>query len=214
MLIKICGLTRVEDAQAAAQSGATALGFVFWPGSPRYVAPAQVARIVALLPPGTLTVGVFVNETPAAVREAARAAGVGAVQLHGEERPEDWVHAGLRILKAVGAGSASTAEAWPPETLLVLDAVESAARGGTGRRVDWGAAGAMARRREVVLAGGLTPDNVFEAITIVRPYGVDVSSGVELSPGVKAHGLVRRFVAEAQRGFAAAGDWSKEREGD
>jgi phosphoribosylanthranilate isomerase len=198
--IKVCGLTRPEDARHAAAAGATAVGMVFWPNSPRCVDLGAAAEIVAAVPAGVLPVGVFVNAPTADVTETAERVGLGAVQLHGDEPPASV--SGLRWpvwRSATVADAKAVREAWPPGTLLVLDAADPERRGGTGTRVDWVAAARVARGGPVVLAGGLTPANVAEAVATVRPRGVDVSSGVESAPGVKDSDKVTRFVEQARR---------------
>jgi len=186
MLVKICGITRIEDAELAVECGAHALGFVFWPGSPRVVEPERVRAIVDGLPPFVTSVGVFVNQPSDVVNRIADRAGLGAVQLHGDESPEYATTLSRPVLKAVALGaSAVSVEAWPRRTLLLLDVHDPERRGGTGRTVDWNLAAALAHRRRVVLAGGLNPENVGDAIARVDPFGIDVSSGVERSPGIK-----------------------------
>ena len=179
------------------QHGATAVGFIFWPRSPRYVDPEQAAALVRLVPPGVATVGVFVNEPVEAMRDIAARTGVSMVQLHGDEPPEMAAQLDRPVLKALGV-EAVRDTAWPVETTVLLDVTDRERRGGTGQLVDWTQAAAVARVRPVVLAGGLAPDNVEAAIAAVRPYGVDVSSGVEDEPGVKNAGLVRLFLERAR----------------
>ena len=180
MFIKICGITRLTDALYAVDRGATALGFVFWPRSPRHVAPERAAEIVAGLPSTLMTVGVFVNETIDRVRNVVAQARINAVQLHGDEPPAFGAALEWPLLRSVTLADApDVAAAWPRETTLLLDATDRLRRGGTGTMVDWPRAADLARQRRVVLAGGLTPENVAAAITTVRPFGVDVSSGVE-----------------------------------
>lgn len=192
--VKVCGITRAEDARAALEAGATALGFVFWPKSPRVVTPEQAAGIISGLPYGTQAVGVFVNQPPAEIDAAVRTAGLTAIQLHGDERPDILPSMHRPVLKAVTLASAELAlTEWPESVLLLLDAHDPARRGGTGQAVDWDEAGRLAERRRVVLAGGLRPENVSEAISRVRPFGLDVSSGVEDAPGEKSVEKLRRF---------------------
>ena len=200
MFIKVCGLRRAEDVEWAVMHGATAVGFIFWPRSPRYVAPEQAAALVRLVPPDMTTVGVFVNETPEAIREVAIRTGVSMVQLHGDEPPEIAAVLDRPVLKAMGV-EAARHTAWPMETTVLLDVADRERRGGTGQLVDWTQASAVARVRPVVLAGGLVPDNVEAAIAAVRPYGVDVSSGVEDEPGVKNARRVRVFLERARAAF-------------
>ena len=202
MFLKICGITRLTDALHAVQHGATALGFVFWPHSPRCVTPEAAAEIVAELPSTVLAVGVFVNEPVDAIRTVATQARLSAVQLHGDEPPAYADALAWPILRSVTLDSAPlVCDAWAPGTMLVVDAADPERRGGTGVTVDWLAAAALARERQVVLAGGLTPENVGEAIGLVHPYGVDVSSGVEEGPGVKDFDKVARFLENAREAF-------------
>ena len=201
--IKVCGITRLEDALAAAALGVDALGFVFWPESPRSLSSRQAAAIAAALPPFVATVGVFVNQPLDEILAIAGEVGLGAVQLHGDEPASMWTRVPGRCLKAVGVGAGFDAKAlagWPPSVWPLLDAHDPARRGGTGRAIDWDAAAAAARARRIVLAGGLDPSNIREAISRVRPSAVDVSSGVERAPGIKDIDRLRAFV----EGVAAA----------
>lgn len=202
MFIKVCGITRSEDALQAVEAGATALGFVFWARSPRFIEPHRATAIVAALPAGVTTVGVFVNESVQGVRRAIAEAGVGAVQLHGDEDASYASGLDVPIYRSVTLdGSLAAVDAWPEGTVFLLDAADRVRRGGTGTRVDWARAADVARRRPTVLAGGLTPDNVEEAIRTVRPHGVDVSSGVERAPGIKDAARVTSFVTRARHAF-------------
>ena len=184
MLVKICGITRAEDADAAVQAGATAIGFVFWPQSPRFVDPFRARALASALPPFVTTVGVFVNQTTAYVRGVASLVGLGAVQLHGDETPDAAAALGVPVIKALQLDGARV-DRWPPPTMILLDAVDPVRRGGTGQTIDWTEAAAVAARRRILLAGGLTPENVGDAVSRVRPFGIDVSSGVERAPGIK-----------------------------
>lgn len=205
MLIKICGITRAEDAAAAVEAGASALGFVFWEQSPRFVEPAVAAGIAARLPGGVLPVGVFVDAPIETVARIAGEVGLGAVQLHGSETAEQARTLAWPVYRSATLDDAADLrETWPPETVLLLDAHDPVWRGGTGRTVDWRRAARLAVGGRVVLAGGLTPDNVAEAIGVVRPWGVDVSSGVEEAPGRKSADKVARFVGNARRAFEEA----------
>jgi phosphoribosylanthranilate isomerase len=191
MLVKICGITRLDDAEVAVDAGAGALGFVFWPGSPRFIDPYRARAIVAALPPFVVPVGVFVNQPVTYAKGVAALVHLGAVQLHGDE---DFAYvAGLDcpVIKAVALGSGAGIDVWPRRTTLLLDAHDPVSRGGTGRTIDWSAAATIAARRRTLLAGGLTPDNVAEAVSRVRPFGIDVSSGVERAPGIKDHARIR-----------------------
>jgi phosphoribosylanthranilate isomerase len=202
MFLKICGITRMEDALHAAEHGATALGFVFWPKSPRCVESARAAEIVARMPGGVTTVGVFVNESIEAVRAIIAQTGITAVQLHGEEPPAYAGALGVPVLRVIDVDAADRAvAAWPADTLFLVERADPVRRGGTGRLANWEGAAALARRFRVVLAGGLTEANVAEAIATVAPYGVDVASGVEDAPGVKNPDKVARFLARARSAF-------------
>ena len=202
MMLKVCGITRLTDARHAVEQGATALGFVFWPRSPRYVDPDRAAEIISALPAAVTMVGVFVNETVERVRVAVETAGVNVVQLHGDEPAEFGEALGYPIVRSMTLLDASDVmQAWPPGTPLLLDAADRERRGGTGVTVDWSRAADLARQRRVILAGGLTPENIGEAIDAVNPYGVDVSSGVEAAPGVKDVQKVARFLENARAAF-------------
>ena len=195
--IKMCGITRREDAEMAVALGVHALGFVLWPGSPRHAPLADVGRIVCALPPFVTPVGVFVNPTAAAIEEAVQVAGIRVAQIHGEVPEWPAGTAPIPLLRAVhlGAGDRGAIEpAVPPPTPVLLDVHDPVRHGGTGCAVDWARARQVARMRIVVLAGGLTPDNVGHAIETARPYAVDVASGIEAQPGVKDHALMRQFV--------------------
>jgi phosphoribosylanthranilate isomerase len=197
--LKVCGITRLTDALHAVEQGATALGFVFWPHSPRYVTPERAAEIIGELPSTIVTVGVFVNEPVDSIRDVVARSRVTTVQLHGDEPPAYAEGLGWPIIRSVSVDEAGEAcPAWPTETVFLVDSVDPVRRGGTGGQVDWARAAAVARDWRVVLAGGLTPENVAHAIATVRPYGVDVSSGVEQSPGVKDFDKVARFLASAR----------------
>jgi phosphoribosylanthranilate isomerase len=194
VLVKICGITRLDDAEAAVEAGATALGFVFWRESPRFLDPYRARTIVRALPAFVTTVGVFVNQPPEYVAGVASLVSLAAVQLHGDE-PVVHVHqVGRPVIKALTLDLALQADrltAWPGRVTILIDAHDPVRRGGTGRTVDWAAAASIAAQRRTVLAGGLTPDNVVQAIDRVRPFGIDVTSGVERSPGIKDHGRMR-----------------------
>ena len=202
-ILKICGMTRVGDALHAVREGATAIGFVFWKGSPRYIEPDRAAEIAAALPATVTTVGVFVNEPVEAIRETARVAGLRMVQLHGEETPAYVERIDQPVMRAVTLDTmVETTKTWPADTTLLLDSTDPSRHGAGRAAVDWPRAAVITRGRRVVLAGGLTPDNIEEAIVTVRPIGVDVASGVESAPGVKDLDKVARFLANAQAAFA------------
>lgn len=190
MLVKICGITRAEDAQAAVDAGAGALGFVFWPDSPRFIDPHRARAIAATLPPFVTTVGVFVNQPVAYVNAVASLVRLGAVQLHGDETVDEAAAITTPVIKAMAVDD-DRVTMWPTRTTILLDVKDPVLRGGTGRTIDWTAAAAVAAQRKIVLAGGLSPDNVAEAVARVHPFGIDVSSGVERAPGVKDHHRLR-----------------------
>jgi phosphoribosylanthranilate isomerase len=199
VIAKVCGMTRVSDALHAVQHGATALGFVFWPRSPRYIDPFRAASIINELPATVTAVGVFVNQPVDDIQRIVVTTGVTAVQLHGDEPPAYAVALGWPVWRAVALHRADdTLCSWPASTTFLLDAHDAIRRGGTGRTIDWHAAAQVAATRRVILAGGLTPDNVQDAIETVRPEGVDVSSGVEDAPGVKNPDKVARFLERAR----------------
>jgi phosphoribosylanthranilate isomerase len=205
MLIKICGITRLEDAEAAVDAGASALGFVCWPESPRFVDPYRARAIVQSLPPFVTAVGVFVNQPTEYLASVASLVHLGAVQMHGDETVDDALAVRRPVIKALTLEDASRADrlnAWPARVTVLLDVHDPVRRGGTGRTIDWAAAAAIASGRRIVLAGGLSPDNVAEAVARVRPFGIDVSSGVESSPGRKDHGRLRALF-EALRSVPA-----------
>jgi phosphoribosylanthranilate isomerase len=198
--VKICGLTRLEDALEAVRLGADALGFNFWPGSKRYLAPAAAREIVRRLPPLVTTVGVFVDPSHDEATAAAAISGVQVVQLHGDEPPEACRTFQLPVVKALRVAGPEALEAldrYQGVAGFLLDAA-GAGYGGSGRTFDWAIARAAAERATVLLAGGLTPANVAEAVRAVRPYAVDVASGVESAPGVKDHDLLARFIGAAK----------------
>lgn len=202
MVLKICGMTRLTDALHATREGATAIGFVFWPRSPRYITPERAAEIITELPSAVTKVGVFVNEPIDSIRAIVTAARLDVVQLHGDEPPaySDAIsHPIFRSMTLMDAEAVMAA--WPAGTPLLLDAADRERRGGTGITVDWSPAADLARRRRVILAGGLTPENVGDAIAVVNPYGVDVASGVEDAPGAKNFAKVTRFLANARDAF-------------
>ena len=197
--IKFCGMTRVEDVAAACELGIDAVGFVLWPKSPRHVQMRQLAPLIKMLPPTLTPVGVFVSPDDDDVRQA-REAGVRVVQVHGDDgqrfEGEVW------LARSLDADVDTNLSTILPEVTIVLDAHDPERHGGTGRTIDWARAAAVAARRKVLLAGGLTPANVGNAIDQVRPFGVDVASGIEDRPGVKNAQAMKAFVAavrEAER---------------
>ncbi|HEX4458682.1 MAG TPA: phosphoribosylanthranilate isomerase [Polyangia bacterium] len=197
--VKICGVTTLEDALACVDAGADAIGFNFWPRSKRHVAVEVAAAIAKKLPPQLRTVGVFVDPTAAEVDGAFAAGAIDLAQLHGDEPPEFCARFRGRYIKAFRLRDRATLQRLGDyDCDLVLVDADSAGYGGSGQRADVTLAADAATRRRVILAGGLTPDNVAEAIGIVRPYGVDVAGGVEREPGVKDWIKVAAFVARAK----------------
>jgi len=201
VLVKICGITDLEGALAAVAAGADALGFNFWRPGRRYISPARAAEIIAALPASVWKVGVFVDEEPATVLRIARQAGVGVLQLHGAERPEY-----LDSLAPYSRWKAFRVDdSFRPEELARYRAdaflLDSAGQtpGGTGLAFDWERALAAKQFGRVILAGGLTPENVGEAVRCVAPWGVDVASGVESSPGKKDPRRIEHFVRAARQ---------------
>jgi phosphoribosylanthranilate isomerase len=202
--VKICGITNSDDAAAAVDAGADALGFVFHRKSPRYVEPQVVKSIVASLPPFILPVGVFVNEESKIVRDLMDSCGLALAQLHGNESAGYCETLGRPVIKAIGlkdrASLLALAEYKGRAQVrgFLLDAFAPDAYGGTGHTTDWTIAAEVAKSVTVILAGGLTPENVATAVRTVKPYAVDVSSGVEAGPGKKDHEKMRAFVQAAK----------------
>jgi phosphoribosylanthranilate isomerase len=210
--VKVCGVMRGEDARVAAEAGASAIGLILWPGSRRAVSVERAAQILEDVPAGVMKVGVFVDQSPAFVESAVRRAGLDAVQLHGRENPAEY-NVGALVLKSVPVGEgfdARRVKALPSRVLPLLDAADEMRKGGTGMTIDWDAAAAAAAIRPIVLAGGLTAANVREAIRLVRPFAVDVSSGVESAAGLKSVALIHAFMeaVRAEAGEIQRGEWS------
>jgi phosphoribosylanthranilate isomerase len=203
--VKICGITNSEDARAAVESGADALGFIFFSGSPRYLSPDAAARIIAQLPPFVVKVGVFVDAPRDGVLEIAHSTGIDAIQLHGSESAaecEQLAGTRLKVIKAFRMKDTGTLEeiATYPVSAFLLDSYVPGQLGGTGAKFNWDLAlNAKQFGRPIILAGGLDPENVSDAVAKVGPYGVDVSSAVEISPGKKDLEKVRRFIARAKQ---------------
>ncbi len=199
--VKICGITSPEDALTAVEAGADALGFVFYKESPRHIFPEEAARIINLLPPFVQAVGLFVNEAPEIVNQVSRNCRLGLVQLHGDETPDYCRKIEQRVMKAFRVRSLTCLDPIADYRMsgCLLDAYSPSFYGGTGKSFNWEIAReASTRGHRIVLAGGLTPDNVAEAIRQVRPYAVDVSSGVESAPGRKDADKVREFIRNAK----------------
>lgn len=199
--VKICGITGMEDAVAAFEAGADALGFIFWEKSRRNVSPATAARIVKELGPFISTVGVFVNEPRENIKNIVETTSISAVQLHGEEAPGDCRGMGVNVIKAFRVKDRSVLDEMARFTVsaFLLDTYREGLQGGTGEVFDWDIAAEAAKSGLVILSGGLNPENVAEAIRRVSPYAVDCNSGVEAAPGRKDHEKIRKFI-EAARG--------------
>ncbi len=204
--IKICGLTQAEDVAAAVAAGAWAVGFVLWPASPRAVTPEQVRRITEGVPKHVRRVGVIVNASVQQALEWHDAAALTTIQLHGDEDVTPFLAAGLDIIKAVSLqdeADVARAAALPPEVQVLVDAHDPTRRGGTGERADWTLARALSAMRPVLLAGGLRPDNVTEALRVVDPWGIDVSSGVESTPAIKDHEAISALFTATRAGVSS-----------
>jgi len=205
VFVKICGITRLEDAHAAVACGANAIGFVFWPKSPRCIDVELASRIRSTLPPAISAIGVFVDQPIQEVNDIADRVDLSAVQLHGAEDVKYSQSMTRPVVKALAVGGdvAPVMSEWPGDVTVLLDVHDPVRRGGTGKVIDWAVASGLAGQRTIILAGGLTPENVGDAIVRVQPYGIDVSSGVEASPGIKDHGRIKAlFEAVYGRHFA------------
>jgi phosphoribosylanthranilate isomerase len=204
--VKICGITNIKDARAACEAGVDAIGLNFYPPSPRALSVEKAIEVRAAIPSGVQVFGVFVNADTEKVMEIFRSVGLDALQLHGEESPAMVAQLAQKtsVFKALRVGpdfSAVTLEEYQDVSGFLFDSADPGLGqyGGTGRLADWGVAQQAARTYRVILAGGLNAENVAAAILQVRPYGVDVASGVEASPGAKDHAQLREFVREARR---------------
>ena len=199
--VKVCGITNERDAAVAADAGATVIGFIFFPGSGRYVEPAIAAQIARNLPPTVMKAGVFVNQEIGFIRSAVTEAGLDIVQVHGDETPEfcrEIPGSYMRAVRVKNAESLKTVEKYDSEFVL-LDTFSEQRFGGTGKKFDWGLLGGFDfKGKRLFLSGGLNPENVGKAVRAVRPYAVDVCSGVEKKVGVKDPEKVKRFIREAQ----------------
>ncbi|HXG93155.1 MAG TPA: phosphoribosylanthranilate isomerase [Blastocatellia bacterium] len=203
--VKICGVRSLEEAKVALDCGADMLGFNFWPQSPRYVAPERASGIIAKLPPVFTPIGVFVNEQADRLLDIASSIGLHAAQLHGDETPEYCAAIdGLKIIKALRVGENFKLDLIKQYSVdaVLLDTGLKGSYGGTGRVFDWNVAKEATRVAPIILAGGLTVDNVADAITQVKPVAVDVCSGVESEPGRKDFDKLRRFMREVARANA------------
>ena len=206
--VKICGLTNPDDARQACDLGADAIGLNFYPESVRCISPFMARTISRVLPPYVAAVGVFVNWTPQVVVTLANALGLTGVKLHGDESAEDvaTIAEEIRVIKAIRPERGAKVEplnAFKAASAFLIDAAVAGEYGGTGVRADWEFAQAVAKSKCIVLSGGLTAENVGDAIRLVRPYAVDVASGVECKPGKKDLGKLREFFAEVARADGA-----------
>jgi phosphoribosylanthranilate isomerase len=199
--IKICGITNLDDALASADAGADALGFNFYRKSPRWIDPEKAAEIIAQLPPFIMPVGIFVNEREEKIREIQQLACLQAVQFHGDESPEFCQRFGARVIKAFQVKDKESLKnmAHYHVGAFLLDSYRDGVRGGTGETFDWHLAVVAKTFGKVILAGGLTPENVSEAVKLVQPYGVDVAGGVEKEKGIKDHAKIKKFITEVRR---------------
>jgi phosphoribosylanthranilate isomerase len=205
-LVKICGITNADDARVACEAGVDAIGLNFYPRSPRALSVEMAIELRTVIPSGVQVFGVFVNAEASEVMEILRRARLDALQLHGDESPTTVAKLAriAPVFKALRVGpdfSAATLENYPDVSGFLFDTTSAGPDqyGGTGRLADWGVAQQASRSHRVILAGGLSAENVAAAILQVRPYGVDVASGVEASPGAKDHAQLREFVREARR---------------
>lgn len=206
--IKICGITRLQDALSAAEEGVDALGFIFHPLSPRYIEPEAARRIISLLPPFISTVGVFVDKKRSEAEKIIHFCGLDYAQLHGSEPPEYCERllrrtSPCRIIKAFRIGPGTAAGEFEPYASLVraflLDTFDRQLVGGTGRSFDWTIIERLGLTKPFILAGGLSPDNVGDAVRAARPSIIDVNSGVEERPGIKDRRLIRELVRAVRR---------------
>jgi phosphoribosylanthranilate isomerase len=203
--VKICGITNAADAVAAIDAGANLLGFNFYPKSPRHITETEAAKIRRQLPKKVKAVGIFVNAPPVDVAALCKSMKLDAAQLHGDETPETVAELArnVPVFKAFRVDPdfrLGTLDEYPEAFAFLFDAAHTGQYGGTGRSTDWDIARRATKGRRIILAGGLKVENVAAAVRIVRPYAVDVASGVESKPGKKDHGLLREFIQEVRRG--------------
>ncbi len=205
--IKICGITRLQDALIACDLGADLLGFNFVPGSKRYVNPYAARQIIASLPPFVSVVGIFADESPGVVNDLAAFLSLDAVQLHGHESPDCCGAVKATVIKAIRIGSAGDLEEIKGYDVpaFLLDSRVKGALGGTGVTFPWHLASELCKVRRVFVAGGMTPGNVADAVRILAPFGVDTASGVEVEPGIKDRGLMEKFIRAARCAAARNG---------
>jgi len=199
--VKVCGITRRKDALRAVELGADALGFIFYPKSPRYIPPEKAAEIIRSLPPFVASVGVFVDASVREIRSAVRTCLLSAAQLHGMESPAYCREISVKVIKAfrVQGNRLPRGISRYAVDALLLDTFQSGVHGGTGKVFDWDVARRAGRYGKIILAGGLNAGNVREAVESVRPFAVDVSSGVETAPGKKDPKLLEEFFRQVNR---------------
>mgnify|MGYP006081658979 FL=1 len=199
--VKICGTTSLKDAFLAVESGADAIGFIFYKMSPRNISQKEAKEIILQLPPFIETVGVFVNETSDKINRIAEQCKLNSIQLHGEESPALCRRVKRKVIKAFRVKNADSLKSIASYDVsgFLLDSYNDGSKGGTGQVFDWNLALRVKKQGPVILAGGLNPYNVFTAIHRVKPYGVDVCSGVENSPGIKDHEKIREFIKSVRR---------------
>jgi phosphoribosylanthranilate isomerase len=202
--VKICGVTSIADAEAACQAGADLIGLNFYEKSPRRVSEADAEKVRAVLPGTVQAVGIFVNVNPSEVVQTCRLLRLDAAQLHGDESPEvvASVARDVRVFKALQVSpdfAVDSLRNYPAASAFLLDAWQAGQYGGTGQTIDWSLARQVAAAHRIILAGGLNAENVGDAIRAVRPYGVDVASGVESKPGKKDHAKLREFIEKVRR---------------
>ena len=199
--VKICGTTSLKDAFLAVESGADAIGFIFYKMSPRNISQKEAKEIILQLPPFIETVGVFVNETSDKINRIAEQCKLNSIQLHGEESPALCRRVKRKVIKAFRVKNADSLKSIASYNVsgFLLDSYNDGSKGGTGQVFDWNLALRVKKQGPVILAGGLNPYNVFTAIHRVKPYGVDVCSGVENSPGIKDHEKIRAFIKSVRR---------------
>ena len=201
--IKICGITRLEDALCAAACGADAVGFIFHKASPRYIAPERAKAIIAQLPKGISKVGVFVNSKREEVERTVEACGLDLIQLHGDESPAYCrLFPPERVIKAVSPGTVEELRRLDVYNVRVflIDARDACRYGGTGKRADWNLAAALKKTHPLILAGGLDAENIRAALAAVVPHAVDINSGCEIAPGIKDHDRMRRIIGLIRAG--------------
>jgi len=199
--VKICGTTSLKDAFLAVESGADAIGFIFYKMSPRNISQKEAKEIILQLPPFIETVGVFVNETSDKINRIAEQCKLNSIQLHGEESPALCRRVKRKVIKAFRVKNSDSLKSIASYKVsgFLLDSYNDGSKGGTGQIFDWNLALRVKKKGPVILAGGLNPYNVFTAIHRVKPYGVDVCSGVEKSPGIKDHEKIREFIKSVRR---------------